>query len=249
MLSRHSMEQPPQVIFTYDFHQLVQGQPHLGDCLFKYDPFRVVPEHEYNNPRLITAYVICHPKAEPIAVLMQFARGATLKRELIDMCGDGLMLHAPIPMPAGTERLECWFTYDEWNGHRHYDSNFGRNFQLRFPLHDIISIKAQLVPSNGSRRISVDVDSITEVQRMRIRWRITNTGAKRPERIQTELDGTIKGDRSQWKVPDNLAEVVLDSGSTIAFDIVYTVDGIEYTDDNEGAWYIATEEAVTSPKK
>jgi len=241
MLKRSGGGQWPKIVFTSDFHELVRGDLMAGACVLRYDPYRVVPEHEVpelpRTQRPITAYVRCHPGGELWHGDMRFPPAAWLVVDR-DPSGRGTMLELDCPLPQGCDEIECWFSYTDGHGKVHWDSAMGSNYWLRFSSHDLHIRKAELSPDPGGALdvFHLEVDSVPAVDAITARWRYAN--AINDLRQECPLEATIVAERKHWALPGNGVPVAWDT--PLAFDLVYKVGGHKHTDDNEGTWYVVS---------
>lgn len=61
-MQRHSSGSSPQLTFTSDFHELVQGDLVPGPCVIRYDPLRIVDrDHTQVADQHVSAFVRLHP--------------------------------------------------------------------------------------------------------------------------------------------------------------------------------------------
>jgi hypothetical protein len=240
MAIRRSAGQSPQAVFTADFHQLVQGELRPGPCVIRYDPFRIVPAEEYAAPRPVTMHAAFHPtdKRWDCAVSVP----GRLHAYLMDISGQNLMLQQTFEVPAGCDELECWFSYTDSRGHELYDSHEGTNFWLRFPLHDLSFPHGVIIdsPDPGVDRLQIELTSLAVVDQIVARWRLTHPPG--PRQTIALVSSAAPDDRKAWSIAPPGAPVA--TGATGVFDLVYTVGGRQFTDDNEGTWYLAAPAGV-----
>ena len=245
MLTRRSAGRRPKITFTADFHELVHGDLIPGPCRFRYDPFRIIPQYDYANPQPIKYHVRFHPSGGEWEQEGTCPPGV-LKPYLLDVAGQGFMLESSFPMPNGCEELEFWFSYVDSKGQTLWDSAGGSNYRLRFPTHDLALERAQIgtPPNSAVDKLEVELTSLGVVQSVTLRSRLTQPAGQ--PRKETELvKSSAPGGRTAWITPDGGIDVPF--GSTAVFDLVYTVSGRKFTDDNEGTWYLA--ERVITPNK
>lgn len=228
----------PQITFTSDFHELVQGDLIPGACTLRYDPLRLVELGEATgNSHEIRAHVRCHPVGVEWQGVLQLPAGLPLA-ELADPTGDGFMLTTTFEIPEGCDELEVWFSCTHPDGETHYDSDFGKNHWLRFGLSDLSLKSAKVSPgkSGVEDAFTLDITSKPAVESVEVRWRITSNPAF-PRQVAPLVASAGASSGKTWAAPGGAISVA--KGATIAFDIVYRVGGRFYTDDNQGRWYIA----------
>ena len=148
------------------------------------------------------------------------------------------MLRAEFLLPSGCEELECWFSYMDATGQTHWDSAMGANFWLRFPAHDLNLLRGEVVslPEAGLDRLEVELESIPVVETIDLRWRLTQP-SDQPRRQCALISAAAHDARKGWAMP--VGGVPVPSGATVVFDLVYTVGGRKFTNDNEGTWFLA----------
>ena len=230
----------PQITFTSDFHELVQGDLVPGPCLLRYDPLRLIePGEAAVETHHIRACVRFHPGGVEWQGVMNLPAGLPLA-DLADPTGDGLMLTTTFEIPAGCDGLEVWFSCTHEDGHTHFDSDFGKNHWLRFGLADL-SIKTAKVqpaqqPTDPHDIFEVVINTKPKVESVQVRWRITSNAAFPRQATPLVATASTPGGKT-WTAPG--AGIPVPDGATIAFDVVYQVEGRAYTDDNQGRWYIA----------
>src|SRR5262245_17325891 len=136
MLKSRSAGHAPQITFTADFHELVQGELRPGPCVLRYDPLRLLPFEEIaalsGGVRSIVACVNFHPAGGHWEQELKF-RVTPQMQTLADPTGQGVMLETKFDLPQGCEELECWFYSADASGGKRWDSRMGKNFWLRFP--------------------------------------------------------------------------------------------------------------------
>lgn len=232
----------PQITFTSDFHQLVQGDLDFGSgCVLRYDPLRLLEDKDTElGDQHVIAHVRFHPSGATWQGVLTVPAHAPLA-ELSDVAGQGYMLETIFDIPFGTEELEVWFSCTHPDGHTDWDSAFGKNYWLRFPLRDLEIRRAQIVSfHNGTAAqdsFHVEITASAAVDCVEIRWRATNMpGATRYISSLACVSESTAG-RKVWSSPEGGFPVP--RNPTIAFDIVYRIAGRIFTDDNEGQWYLA----------
>jgi hypothetical protein len=239
---RRSQGHLPQIIFTSDFHELVRGDLLPGPCVLRYDPQRIVPYGEIAGlpatQRPITAHVRFHPTGASWVGDMRFAPATRLLIDP-DPAGQGTMLEVQFPLPDGCEELECWFSYVDNAGETHWDSAMGANFWLRFPAHDLDLQRAELIarPDEALDQLELELESVPVVDTIELRWRYTQLAAH-PRQQRALVPSTLTTGRKRWGTPGGGIPVASDT--PIIFDLVYTVGGHQFTDDNEGTWYLVS---------
>ncbi len=241
MQPRQNERSRPQITFTSDFHELVQGDLIPGPCVLRYDPLRILEINEaVEQSHVIRAHTRFHPGGSEWHGALTLPAGLPLA-EMADPTGQGIMLTTTFDIPNGTTELEVWFSCTHPDGYTHWDSDFGKNYWLRFGLKDLNIEFAKVHHPAASRPTPVDVfefkcSSRPSVDSMSLRWRVTSIPGF--VRQTTALVNAPDGPEAKiWSTPTGGIEVP--EGATIAFDIVYSVRGRSYTDDNQGRWYIA----------
>src|SRR5438067_39118 len=107
MLKRRSAGRRPQITFTADFHELVQGGLIYGPCVLRYDPHRIVPQGEIAGattlPRPVKGYINFHPAGGHWEKEMWVPPGRVLER-IPDPTGQGTMFDVEFPLPQGCDQ-------------------------------------------------------------------------------------------------------------------------------------------------
>src|SRR5690242_10772901 len=107
---RHYVGRKPQLTFTSDFHELVQGDLRPGPCVLRYDPLRLITVADNCNERHeIRACVRFHPSGGTWEGSLTVPPNAHLK-DLADPAAQGFMLETTFPLPTDCEAVEAWFS-------------------------------------------------------------------------------------------------------------------------------------------
>jgi len=234
MVLRYSVNRRPQLTFTADFHELVQGDLIAGPCVLRYDPLRIVKMRNINPPSEIHAHVRFHPSGALWQGKLLLPSNARLQ-DMADPAGQGVMLDTTFDLPADCEELEVWFCVPQPGGAPSWDSNDGKNFWLRFALHDLQVSRAKVAQVAGQPQDSLDLEvgSVPEVDAITVRWRLPS--ATDEPRRETALAATASAPK-KWTPP---TPILVPQAATVVFDLVYYVGGRKFTDDNQGRWYLA----------
>lgn len=240
MLKHRSKGRSPQLTFTADFHELVQGDLQPGPCVLRYDPWRIVPESEIldlpASQRAVRAHINFHPLAESWTGELRLRPGTALELAP-DPTGHGTMLGVEFPLPTGCQELELWFSYTDATGQVFWDSAHGANFWLRFPTHDLTVARAEVLPSADASagQLVVEVQSVPEVDAIELRWRLTQFPTVARQRAALLAVAAADGAKT-WSTPAGGLSVP--PGAVVAFDLVYYVNSHKFTDDNQGTWFL-----------
>ncbi|MEN9841740.1 MAG: hypothetical protein RL376_1540, partial [Verrucomicrobiota bacterium] len=196
----------PQITFTSDFDELVQGDLVPGPCVLRYDPLRLVTLGDAATERHhIRAYVRFHPGGVIWEGLMELPSGLPLA-DLADPTGRGFMLSTSFTIPADCDELEVWFSCTHDDGQTHWDSDHGKNHWLRFGLADLKLTRAEVKPAkkktDATDTLEFEFTAKSKVDSVEVRWRQTN--APHSPRIVTPLvssaaTATAKG--NTWTSP------------------------------------------------
>lgn len=230
----------PQITFTSDFHELVQGDLVPGPCVLRYDPLRLVTlgdaatEHHH-----IRAYVRFHPGGVEWQGSMDLPSGLPLA-DLADPTGQGFMLSTNFTIPENCDELEVWFSCTHDDGQTHWDSDLGKNHWLRFGLADLTlkraEVKAAKKKTDVTDTLDFELATRAKIETVKVRWRQTN--APHAQRVVTPMIcNASTATAKTWTAP--VGGIPVPKGAVVAFDVVYTVGGRTFTDDNQGNWYIA----------
>lgn len=237
MILRHSLGRRPQLTFTADFHQLVQGDLVPGPCVLRYDPLRLIASDNCNPQHRIQAHLKFHPSGEMWQQTLLLSANMRLK-DLADPAGQGVMLETTFNLPPGCEEIEAWFSCTHPDGHTDWDSDHGRNFWLRFALHDLHIESAAVRPATPNAPqddFKLLITSIPAVESLDVRWRIPSVHDQpRQQHALVEIGRDTAG--KQWRL---IPEIHVAHEAVVVFDLVYCLNGRKYTDDNQGRWYVA----------
>ena len=115
----------------------------------------------------------------------------------------------------------------------------GANFWLRFPAHDLDPQRAERIarPDEALDQWQLELESVPVVDTIDVRWRYTQPPGHTRQQCAL-VSSTPATGRKHWSAPDGGIPVASDT--PIVFDLVYTVGGHQFTDDNEGTWYLAS---------
>jgi len=241
-MTRSNKGKRPQITFTSDFHELVVGDLIPGRCVLLYDPLRLAGGYDQSRPRYFNAFVRFHPSNQEWTCPMTVPARVPLQ-SMADSAAQGYVLETAFDIPKDCDQLEVWFAYHRPNGETRWDSDFGKNFWMRFPLNDVKTIQAIVHPPRqpvpGHDMFEVEVTSLACIESMVVRWRIGNQS--REERRQSPLVSSAQGSSlKRWSLTGG--GVTVPRNATVVFDLVYYVGGRKFTDDNQGRWYIADEQ-------
>lgn len=240
MKPRQNQGRRPQITFTSDFHELVQGDLVPGPFVLRYDPLRLIPPEEVDGAKHeIHAHVRFHPSGQTWEGTLVVPANAPLA-ELANSSGQGYMLETTFNLPEGTDELETWFSCTHDHGFTHWDSNEGKNYWLRFSLSDIKTVQATVRQpgKNNPAQSSLEFEVVTIPQVISVvaRWHLPSF--QDGPRVETELipTGTQK-EGTHWSAPP--AGIPVPTAAIAAFDLIYFIGDRKFTDDNQGRWYLA----------
>src|SRR5262245_52123429 len=200
---RFHADKRPQITFTSDFHELVQGDLVPGPCLLRYDPLRIIhAEAAACHQHDVRAHVRFHPGGTEWQGSMTLPAGAPLA-DLADPTGQGLMLTATFSIPAGCNELELWFSCQHCDGQTTWDSDFGKNHRLRFGLWDLRDVRADVTDTKTSSPqdiFEVKLTARPEVESIVVRWRLTAVPSF-PRQSTALVAGGATVDGKTWSAP------------------------------------------------
>jgi hypothetical protein len=240
MLTRRSAGRRPQLTFTADFHELVQGDHRPGPCVLRYDPWRIVPPAEIDalprSGRPVTAHINFHPGGGSWQGDLWLPPGLAVPHEA-DPAAQSAVMKGEFSLEERCEELEVWFSHTNAAGQQLWDSRMGQNYWLRFPTHDLKLRRAALAadPGGSVDRLHVEVESVPIVEAIELRWRLTHPSGSPRKSFVLSAAAEPHGGKLWTAAPDG---VPIPVGATLVFDLVYTVGGRTFTDDNEGTWYL-----------
>lgn len=235
----------PQVVFTLDFHQLVYGALRPGArCRILYDPLRIVDgdPYRFGDPsHPIVAHVQTLPEGAVTSVPLESPIGAPEDPD-VDVTGRGSMLAGTFEVPEDCDELAFWFTYTAYDQQLRWDSAYGANYHIRFPMHDIIVREAVVTsdPQTPYSGFGVEASAVAKIDSMAVRYRVVNDPARRDDEITVAMQrgGADADDPSRvlWSV----FGVAVPYRASVAFDLLYTVAGRRFKDDNSGRLFLAS---------
>ena len=240
MLHRTEEQYRSQITFTSDFHELVTGNLKPGSTVrLSYDPQRIVPTGDpyvFGDPqRPVTVHVRFGP-ASPTVISELTSPGIAANPDR-DATGQGSMLKTNIEIPPDRQMLSLWFSFVDSKGAVVYDSDFGVNFNFRFPENDLQIISTNVVadPAEQVGRFSLQLSTTPEVDATSVRFcpvgRPRTDGQELPLR---QIDGGSEN-RKQWM----LEGVVVPLEKVISFKVFYWIGGVRFKDDNTGHYYLS----------
>lgn len=208
-----------------------------GTCVLRYDPVRIVKEMNLNPASEIRAHVRFHPSGGLWEGQLRLPPNAHLK-DMADPAGQGVMLETTFDLPADCDELEVWFCAQAPGGGSCWDSNHGKNFWLRFALHDLQVSRAEVRPVAGQPQdaFELEVGSVLAVEAITVRWRLPSVpGEPRRETVLRQRADRLKNQKT-WTPT---AAMLVPHAAAVVFDLVYSVRARKFTDDNQGRWYLA----------
>jgi hypothetical protein len=243
-LIRRGEGQGARISFTADFHEIVSGKPLSGRCRVRYDPFRIVPASDYARPTPLTMYVVFHPVADAAKRYM-YDIPHPLRANLRDPAGQRLTVNQWVPLPDKCDELEFWFSYESRARHKVWDSDYGKNFWIRFPLNDLHVDHAEIISardSGQSSQFQVKISTVPAIDTVSIRWRPIHSSDVGRHRFDLLAEGSTDSTKV-WTTGSKGIAVPL--APSLVFDVLYTANGHLYTDDNEGTWYVVGPDTIT----
>ena len=240
MTLRQNQGLRPQITFTADFHELVQGDLVPGPCVLRYDPLRIItPDEADDHDHEIRAHLRFHPSGQTWEDTLLLQDGAPLA-DLANARGQNFVLRSTFEIPAGTDEIEAWFSCTHEDGYTHWDSNGGRNHWLRFSLHDVKEQHAAVRPPDARNlaqaSLELDVTTVPQVHTLTLRWRLPAF----PERPRFETPLVVSSETAEgkkWSSPEE--GIFVPVGAVVAYDLVYSIGDRKFTDDNQGRWYLS----------
>ena len=246
MSQRINQGNPPQLIFTEDFHQLLRGRLELGStCTIAYDPDRIVPpgdNYVFGDPaRPVVAHLQFKPDG-PVTDLTLASAAGVLDYAPTTVTGQGPMLKGVFDVPADAEWVMVWFTFTAADDVVRYDSSNGANSLFRFQHEDIELLEAAVTTGEGAplNYFTCRVAADASVEAITARYRVTNnlTPHDYPD---APLQRTSKG--AAGRVIWELTGAAVPQGAVVAFDMLYYVGGRRFKDNNQGRYFIAADPA------
>jgi hypothetical protein len=209
----------------------------------RYDPHRIVPPDEdvlFGDPRWPVIGHFQFQEGGPVVDLELTSAVGALANPDVDVTGQGAMYTGELRIPADAQQVIAWFSYFATNGVTHWDSDYGANYYLRFTTLDVKLLERVVTsdPQTPYSGFGATIAASPAVTQVAVRFRVLNDPNQGGQRSVVQLQPTGKKGRDKraiWQV----GGVAVPYRAVIAFDIVYTVDGRSYTDDNNGRYYLA----------
>ncbi len=219
----------PRIVFTRDWHQVVEGELEAGKSFeVVYDATRL-PEVRDTYQGLPTWSIMAFTQFEP--------PGAPLISK--PLSGDGDILSQEFDIPEDAEELVMWFTNTGRSGRTLYDSAFGENFHFRFPHRDLEIVAAAFAPPDPAETddhggLTVALSAAMAVSQVAIEYAPSAgfDGLVSKESIGLEVTGA-GGQRRIWSI----SEYRVQGRGGVDFAISYEVGGRRFRADNGGKGY------------
>ena len=244
MSQRINQSNPPHLVFTEDFHQLLRGRLEPGSTVtISYDPDRIIAPGDpyvFGDPaRPVVAHLQFRPGG-PVIDLPLVSPAGVLEYAPTTVTGQGPMLKGVFDVPADAEWVMVWFSFVGADGSVRWDSNDGANTIFRFQHEDIRLLEAAVITPEGTplSYFTCRVEADEAVEAITARYRVTNllTPSDCPD-APLQRTGEGSGGRVVWV----LKGAPVPQGSVVAFDLLYYVGGRRFKDNNQGQYFIAGE--------
>jgi hypothetical protein len=156
----------------------------------------------------------------------------------IDYTGQGSMLHGQCHIPAQSEELVAWFSYQDRTGRTRWDSDYGANYRFRFVSEDLKFLNADVAPGDAVDQLQVQLTAAPAVERVIVRYRIVNDLTKPTQEHLVELSPANQldaGGGHLWSLA-----MPLPRGAVVAYDVLYFVRARKFKDDNSGRYFVVS---------
>ena len=229
------------ITFTLDFHELVSGDLLPGArCGIRYDPLRLVPRdngYVHGDPERPVTMHFRFTENGPIHDQVLLSPIGMVRDAVVDITGQGSMLHAEIFIPDAARELIVWFSYTDGHGEVHYDSDYGKNYRFRFVKLDIDVLQAVVTsdPQTPYSGFGVEVATAPSVTQVFVRFIAIDAPSFPKSTVPLTRTGATPEGRSLWSA----FGIAVPYRATIRFKIFYVIGGVRYKDDNGGKYYIA----------
>jgi hypothetical protein len=228
------------LIFTLDFHEMVRGKLHRNEkCTIHYDPLRLASGKQgYAHGAAdfeFTAFVEFKPGGS-ITVPLKSITGI-LENPVVMEDGRGSMLSGDFIIPPDTEEIIIWIALKDNLGAVTYDSDYGRNFHFRLFDEDVQITKATVEnnKTSGAAKFTLAAASSPAVEKIIIRYRVTNGPDPLTENPVELLPGKGKKGQSSWST--GAIQVPFDA--VVIYDLIYIAGGNKFKIENNGNYFIA----------
>jgi hypothetical protein len=233
---------PPRVMFTKDFRQLVQGDLLPGrQVTIVYDAERLPRERSYVNGTAAWTIRCFYKFAEqgPVRWIDLWSETGVILTKNTDEPGEGTMMTGRIDLPADADHLTLWFLNTGASAAEYWDSNFGRNYVLRFVVDDveIAFVGVEHEANAPASRFRIDVLALPEVEDLIVLHRIMNDPAAPKDqdtRLPLDRQGPLTAaGKQRWS-----GATVVPVGAVVRFTLAYTAYGNPQTDSNNRRGYL-----------
>lgn len=243
MVQRRAKGLAARITFSRDFHELLTGDLCRGQPLhIAYDPRRIVPADtaarcgEPDRPVTLHARFFVGgsemtlPLVSPAGIVDAPAKDASRRACLVE----GTLL-----VPADADGVSLWFSYPAADGERQ-DDDYGATFRFRFPCHDLLLNRAEVVPlpTGGGAVFAVDVAAAPDIERMQVRYRLLGEGSPQVGESELSADAVIAdvaSGRRRWTSP----LVLVPAAAIVRFKLFYWIGGVRFKDDDGGNYFLA----------
>jgi uncharacterized protein DUF6209 len=233
----------PEMIFTRDFREFVRGEFRPGSKVtIRYNPYRIVPpgeDYRFGDP------------ARPVVAHLQFKEGGPVTDvTLVSLIGspdhipDWTERHVPkldgeVTIPEDADWVTIWFSYKSGDGREVYDSNWGKNYRFRFYREEISILDSFIrdLPDKPLNEFVCRIASDPKVEWMKVRYRVDNVRPLPPMTVVDlhRTDQVTKDGKIVWETRG----VLVPNDAVVAYDIVYSIDGRPFKDNNQGSFFLA----------
>jgi len=251
MYRHRRIDKSATITLTSDFHELLTGELTRGESvMIRYDPLRIWPQGTSPDDGLANHPVTVHFKWSPHGPEYQSlleSRAGVVDHFDADPTGQGFVLTRVLELASSAEELILWFSADSPDGITLWDSDYGHNFHFRFTEDGIDVLDAAIVDRQADAAWRVEIAAPQQVGPVQVRYRILYPHTSNQEYwvSLSRADGSLSDGRAKWFN----ASISVPYHATLAFDVIYFINGRRYKDDNDGRYFIAPipPEFVMSP--
>jgi hypothetical protein len=252
MTRRMFPNDPPSILFTRDFRQLLHGDILPGRTVtLVYDAERLPHERSEEQGQkawTIRAFYKFLEQGDVHSTDL-WSESGTVRTKVTNDPGEGTMMIGRINLPPDADHLTVWFLNTGKSGAEFWDSNVSRNYVFRFVTEDLRIEFAQVVPDANDplNWFRIEVLATDEVSDLAVLYRIMNDpSAVRELDVRLPLDAQgssdFAGDR-RWSgsapVPEH---------AVVRFTLAYTSYGNPHADTNSGKGYLTWPGAQSNPQ-
>jgi len=214
----------PQLTFTADWQNQIQGSFIPGTIKLRYDLQRLATEAEPAESD-IEVFARFLPEGVIWSNPLKLEKKAGAKKK-----NGSSYVATDLPIPADCEELELWFSRQLPSGETQWDSNFGKNYRQRFPSMDLEVSKVKITRSKAKKPVAdsfmLEVKSGLKIEAVTLECSWEVDGESVPLSLPMELKSEKKTGKT-WAMPDT--KIAIPCGVAVTYSFSYYIQGVKYS--------------------